>query len=71
MRVDSSGGDVLGGIGAFVTFVCGFVIFASGRSVVSEFRRTKIYAEYRGEGLVETVIGAGSAKEGELVETSS
>ncbi len=71
VRVDSSGGDVLGGIGAFVTFVCGFVIFASGRSVVSEFRRTKLYAEYRGEGLVETVIGAGSAKEGELVETSS
>ena len=71
VRVDSSGGDVLGGIGAFVTFVCGFVIFASGRSVVAEFRRTKIYAEYRGEGLVETVIGAGSAKEGELVETAS
>ncbi|MGB1505695.1 MAG: ABC transporter permease subunit [Acidimicrobiales bacterium] len=71
VRVDSSGGDVLGGIGAFVTFVSGFIIFASGRSVVAEFRRTKLYADYRGEGLVETVIGAGSAKEGELVETSS
>ncbi len=71
VRVDSSGGDVLGGIGAFVTFVSGFIIFSSGRSVVAEFRRTKLYADYRGEGLVETVIGAGSAKEGELVETSS
>ena len=62
VRVDTSGGDVLGGIGAFVTFVSGFVVFASARSVVAEFRRTKIYAEYRGEGLVETVIGAGSSK---------
>jgi glycine betaine/proline transport system permease protein len=70
VRVDTSGGDVLGGIGAFVTFICGFVIFASGRSVVSEFRRTKLYAEYQGEGLVETVIGAGSAEEAELVESS-
>lgn len=71
VRVDTSGGDVLGGIGAFVTFICGFIIFASGRSVVSEFRRTKIYAEYQGEGLVETVIGAGATAEAELVETSS
>ena len=71
VRVDTSGGDVLGGIGAFVTFICGFVIFASGRSVVAEFRRTKIYAEYQGEGLVETVIGAGSAQEAELAEASS
>lgn len=71
VRVDSSGGDVLGGIGAFVTFVSGFVIFASGRSVVSEFRRTKIYAEYKGEGLVETVIGAGTSKDAELVDSST
>ncbi len=61
VRVDTSGGDVLGGIGAFITFICGFVIFASARSVVNEFRRTKIYAEYKGEGLVETVIGAGQS----------
>ena len=73
VRVDTSGGDVLGGIGAFVTFVSGFVIFASARSVVAEFRRTKIYAEYRGEGLVETVIGAGAVKESEsaLVESGA
>ena len=65
VRVDTSGGDVLGGIGAFVTFISGFVIFASARSVVAEFRRTKIYAEYKGAGLVETVIGAGATKDAE------
>lgn len=71
VRVDASGGDVLGGIGAFVTFICGFVVFSSGRSVVSEFRRTKIYAEYKGEGLVETVIGVGASEDAELVDSNN
>ena len=36
---------VLAGIGAFLTFVAGFVVFASGRSVVNEFRRRKVYRD--------------------------
>ncbi|MCP3936326.1 MAG: ABC transporter permease subunit [Actinomycetia bacterium] len=67
VRVDDSGGDVLGGIGAFATFIAGIMIFVSGRSVVAEFRRTKIYAEYKGDGLVETVIGVGDGDEADLV----
>ncbi len=35
----------LSGVGAFVTLVAGFLLFASGRGVVDEFRRRKIYAE--------------------------
>ncbi len=36
---------VLSGVGAFLTFVSGFIIFASGRSVVNEFRRRKVYGD--------------------------
>lgn len=39
------GSTTLGGIGAFMTFLAGFLVFASGRSVVEEFRRRKIYAD--------------------------
>jgi hypothetical protein len=35
----------LSGVGAFVTLVAGFLLFASGRGVVDEFRRRKIYAD--------------------------
>lgn len=40
-----TGSTTLGGIGAFMTFLAGFVIFSSGRSVVNEFRRRKIYSD--------------------------
>ncbi len=36
----------LSGVGAFVTLVAGFLLFASGRGVVDEFRRRKIYADF-------------------------
>ena len=36
----------LSGVGAFVTLVAGFLVFTSGRSVVDEFRRRKIYADH-------------------------
>lgn len=36
---------VLSGIGTFLAFVSGFVIFASGRGVVNEFRRRKVYGD--------------------------
>ena len=39
------GSTTLGGIGAFLTFLAGFVVFSSGRSVVNEFRRRKIYSD--------------------------
>ncbi len=39
------GSTTLGGIGAFMTFLAGFVVFTSGRSVVNEFRRRKIYSD--------------------------
>ena len=42
MRV-ADGTSSIAGIGAFLTFVAGFVAFVSGRAVVSEFRRTMIY----------------------------
>jgi len=35
----------LSGVGAFVTLVAGYLLFSSGRGVVDEFRRRKIYAE--------------------------
>jgi len=40
-----TGSTTLGGIGAFLTFLAGFIVFASGRSVVNEFRRRKIYSD--------------------------
>ena len=40
-----TGSTTLGAIGAFMTFLGGFVIFASGRGVVSEFHRRKIYSD--------------------------
>jgi len=40
----ATGISVIAGIGAFLTFIAGFVIFAAGRSVVSEFGRKKVYA---------------------------
>ncbi len=43
VRVAEAG--ALGGIGAFMTVIAGFVVFASGRGVVNEFRRRKIYAD--------------------------
>ena len=39
------GSTTLGGIGAFMTFLAGFIVFSSGRSVVNEFRRRKIYSD--------------------------
>lgn len=39
------GSTTLGGIGAFMTFLAGFIVFSSGRSVVNEFRRKKIYSD--------------------------
>ena len=43
----TEGVGVIAGVGAFMTFVAGFVIFATGRSTVAEFRRRKIYADIR------------------------
>jgi glycine betaine/proline transport system permease protein len=37
----------LSGVGAFVTLVAGFLLFSSGRGVVDEFRRRKIYADHK------------------------
>ncbi len=45
VRAASGVSTTLGGIGAFMTFLGGFIVFASGRSVVDEFRRKKIYAD--------------------------
>ncbi len=39
------GSTTLGGIGAFMTVLAGFIVFASGRGVVEEFRRRKIYSD--------------------------
>jgi len=39
------GSTTLGGIGAFMTFIGGVIIFSSGRSVVNEFRRRKIFSD--------------------------
>jgi len=36
---------VLSGVAAFTTMLAGFIIFASGRGVVDEFRRRKVYAD--------------------------
>jgi glycine betaine/proline transport system permease protein len=55
----AEGVGVLAGIGAFVTFVAGFIIFSSGRSVVGEFRRRKVYAEYVHDHSTDTVIRDG------------
>ena len=52
----ATGGGVLAGIGAFVTFVAGFVIFSSGSSVVNEFRRKKVYAEYVHDASKDVVV---------------
>lgn len=38
---------VLSGVAAFTTMLAGFIIFASGRGVVNEFRRRKVYADVR------------------------
>ena len=35
----------ISGIGSFLAFVGGFLFFASGRSLVGEFRRRKIYRD--------------------------
>ncbi len=40
-----TGSTTLGGIGAFMTFIAGFLVFSSGRSVVNEFRRRKIFSD--------------------------
>ena len=52
----ATGVGVLAGIGAFVTFVAGFVIFSSGSSVVNEFRRKKVYAEYVHDASKDVVV---------------
>ena len=39
----ATGVSVIAGVGAFLTFIAGFVIFAAGRGVVSEFQRKKVY----------------------------
>ena len=39
------GSTTLGGIGAFMTFLGGFIVFSSGRSVVNEFHRRKIFSD--------------------------
>ncbi len=36
---------VLAGVGTFLAFVSGFIVFASGRGVVNEFRRRKVYGD--------------------------
>ena len=43
VRVAEAG--ALGGIGAFMTFIAGFGVFSSGRGVVNEFRRRKVYSD--------------------------
>jgi len=50
----------LSGVGAFVTLVAGFLLFASGRGVVAEFRRRKIY---RDAGSNSAVVGPNDAQE--------
>ena len=50
----------LSGVGAFVTLVAGFLLFASGRGVVAEFRRRKIY---RDAGSNSAVAGPNDAQE--------
>lgn len=58
----ATGANPLAGIGAFVTFIAGFVVFAIGRSVLKEFRRNKIYADVEiVDARVETVHGLGAA----------
>ncbi len=48
VRAASGVSTTLGGIGAFMTFLAGFILFSSGRGVVNEFRRKKIYADHSG-----------------------
>jgi len=47
---------VLGGVAAFTTMLAGFIIFASGRGVVNEFRRRKVYADVRALGDTDDVV---------------
>lgn len=69
----AEGVQVIAGIGAFMTFVAGFLIFASGRAVVSEFRRRKVYADLSSAGTIyvdtPVVATVDTAVEGELVES--
>jgi hypothetical protein len=60
----ATGANPLAGIGAFVTFIAGFVIFASGRGVVNEFRRQKVYADVVvTDAVPDTVVGSGVQEE--------
>ncbi len=57
----ATGANPLAGIGAFMTFVAGAVIFSGGRGVLGEFRRNKIYAEVTITDVrAETVLGVGA-----------
>ncbi|MDG1412211.1 MAG: ABC transporter permease subunit [Acidimicrobiales bacterium] len=58
VRVAEAG--ALSGVGAFVTLVAGFLLFSSGRGVVTEFRRRKIY---RDAGSNSAVVGPNDAQE--------
>jgi glycine betaine/proline transport system permease protein len=42
----ANGLDAIAGVGAFMTFLMGFMTFMSGRSLVAEFRRTMTYAPW-------------------------
>ena len=65
----ATGANPLAGIGAFVTFASGFILFAIGRSVLKEFRRNKIYAEVEiVDARAEAVHGAGDSTEDEARE---
>lgn len=56
----ATGPNPLAGIGAFMTFISGFLLFASGRTILNEFRRNKVYADVEiTDSRTETVIGAG------------
>ena len=48
----------LSGVGAFVTLVAGFLLFASGRGVVAEFRRRKIYKDASSDSAAAAPAGA-------------
>lgn len=41
----ASGSRPVSGVAAFVTFIAGFLLFAAGRSLISEFSRRKLYSD--------------------------
>ena len=51
------------GAGSFMTVIAGFIAFASSRSVLAEFRRSKVYSSTR-----EAALHTDSADHGELLD---